>query len=127
AAVPRQAVPLLSERLRPAPAVPADGLRQLLSDLNSSQVRKQQAATKQLADLEEEAEPAMQDALKSNPSPEQRQRIEPLLVGPRVVRSPEKLRALRAIEVLEQCNLPEARQLLRTLAQGSAAARLTQE
>ena len=105
----------------------ADRLRQLLSDLNSSQLNRQQAATKQLADLEEEAEPAMQDALKSNPSPEQRQCIEPLLAGPRVVRSPEKLRALRAIQVLEQCNLPEARQLLTTLAQGSAAAKLTQE
>jgi WD40 repeat protein len=127
AAVPQQAVPLLRERLHPASAVPADRLGELLNDLNSSQSRQREAALKQLTDLEEQAEPALQDALNGNPSAEQRQRIEPLLTGPRVVRSPEKLRAVRAIQVLEQCNSAEAKQVLTTLAGGPAEARLTQE
>jgi WD40 repeat protein len=127
AAVPQQAVPLLHERLHPAPAVPADRLRQLLYDLNSSRFRQREAATKQLADLEEQAEPALRAALKGNLSAEQRERIEPLLSGPRLVRSPEKLRALRAVEILEHCQLPEALQVLRRLAEGAPEARLTQQ
>lgn len=126
-AVPQQAVALLGERLRPTPAVPPERLRQLLSDLNSSQFRQREAATKEWSDLEEQAEPALRDALKGNLSAEQRRRIESLLAGPSVVRSPEKLRALRSIQVLEQCNLPEARQVLEMLAKGASEARLTQD
>jgi WD40 repeat protein len=126
-AVPRHAVPLLRERLRPVPPVPADRLRQLLKDLDGSQFRQREAAGQQLAELEEQVEPALQDALKGNPSAEQRRRIESLLTGPRVVRSSEKVRALRAVQVLEQCNLPEAKQVLQTLATGAPEARLTQE
>jgi RNA polymerase sigma factor (sigma-70 family) len=127
AAVPRQAIRLLHDRLRPAPAVPADRLRQLLKDLDSSKFREREVAAKQLAEFEEQAETALQNALISNPTAEQRQRIEAQLAGPRVVRSPEKLRSLRAIQVLEQSDLPEAQQVLQTLAQGDPAARLTQE
>jgi hypothetical protein len=126
-AVPQQAVPLLRDRLHPAKAVPADHLGQVLKDLDSNQFREREATAKQLTDLEEQAEPALQDALKGNPSAEQRQRIEALLATPRVVRSPEKLRSLRALQVLEQCDLPEAGQVLKALAQGSPDARLTQE
>jgi hypothetical protein len=127
AAAPRQAVPFLSERLRPAATVPPERFQQLLADLNSNRFGQREAATKQLTDLEEQAEPALQEALKGNPSPEQRRRIESLLAGPGVVRSPEKLRGLRAIQVLEQCHLPEARQVLEMLAKGAPEARLTQE
>lgn len=41
--------------------------------------------------------------------------------------SPVQLQLLRAVEVLEQIDTPEARRLLAELAQGAAAARLTQE
>ena len=43
---------------------------------------------------------------------EQRRRIEALLATPRVVRSPDTLRAVRAIEVLEHIGSAEARRLL---------------
>ena len=127
AAVPRQAVPLLRDRLRPATPVPADRLRKLLADLDSNEPQRREAASQQLAELAEQAEPALYEALNAKLSPEQRRRIEALRAGPSVVRSPEKLRAVRAIQVLEQCNVPEARQVLRTLAKGSPEAGLTQE
>ena len=41
--------------------------------------------------------------------------------------SPEELRALRAVELLEQLDTPGARRLLRSLAGGAAGARLTRE
>jgi hypothetical protein len=126
-AVPRQAVPLLRDRLHPASAVPPHRLRELLNDLKSNQSRQREVALQQLIELEEQAEPALQDALNGNPSAEQRRRIEPLLTGPRVVRSPEKLRALRAVQVLEECNSAEAKQVLTTLTGGDSEARLTQE
>ncbi len=126
-AAPQQAVPLLRDRLRPVPAVPADKLKQLLADLDSNQFARREAASRQLADLEAMAEPAIHEALKANPSEEQRQRIETLLAAPRLVRSPQKLRGLRAVQVLEQVGVAAARQVLVELANGAPEARLTQE
>jgi TolA-binding protein len=41
--------------------------------------------------------------------------------------SPENLRAIRCVELLEQLATPEARRILQELAQGFPDARLTQE
>jgi hypothetical protein len=98
-----------------------------VKDLDSSRFRLREQAAKQLAELEEQAEPVLQAALNDNLPAEQRRRIEVLLNAPRIVRSPEKLRSLRAIQVLEQCALPEVRPILETLAKGAPEARLTQE
>src|SRR5205823_3300839 len=107
--VPQQAITLLRERLRSAAAVPADRLRQSIGDLDAAAFPRREAATQQLTDLEEQAERALQVALKVSSSVEQRRRIEELLAAPRVVHSPEKLRCLRAIQVLEQIGTAEAR------------------
>jgi hypothetical protein len=48
------------------------------------------------------------------------------LAAPHVVRSPEKLRHLRAIQVLEQIGDDPARQVLEQLAQGAPDARVTE-
>jgi hypothetical protein len=127
AAVTRQAVPFLRERLHPASAVAENRLQELLADLDSNQAQRREAAWKHLAELEEQAEPALRQAQNAVPSAEQRRRIETILEGPMLVRSPEKLRHIRAIEVLELSDLLEARQILEKLAQGAPDARLTQE
>jgi RNA polymerase sigma factor (sigma-70 family) len=125
--VPEQALALLRDRLRAARAVPADELRRLLADLDADEFARRQAATNRLTELGELADSALRDALSGRPAPEVRRRLESLLSEPRPVRSPEAIRHLRAVRLLEGIGTPEARQLLKKLAEGVPEARPTQE
>jgi hypothetical protein len=120
-------VRLFRDRLHSAPAVPADKIRQWITDLDSDDFKCRQAASAELAALDDQAHPALQAALKSNPSTELRNRIEALLSDPGKVRLAETLRHLRVIEVLEHIGNPEARQILDTLSKGAPDARQTRE
>lgn len=122
-----QAVPFLRERLKPIAAIPADKLRQLIADLDHSQFARREGAIKALAALEEQAEPALEEALKANPSAEARKRIQSLLTAPRVVRDPENLARIRAIQTLEHIGNQAARELLVSLAAGAPEARATKD
>ncbi len=125
----KQSIPLLKDKLRPIPAV-TDGKQvvHLIADLDSDSFAARQKATEELRQLGERAEPALRDALKGNLSVEARKRIKVLLEGVRALTvSPENLRNLRAVEVLEHLGTPEARQVLESLAKGAAGACLTRE
>jgi dipeptidyl aminopeptidase/acylaminoacyl peptidase len=122
-----QTVPLLRDRLKPAAAVPPDQVRQLLRDLDSQEFQSREAASKKLAEFADDAEPALQQALKVSKSAEQRRRIQALLDAPRIVPPGDKLRHLRAVEVLEHLGTAEAQQVLQGLSKGAPDARLTQE
>jgi hypothetical protein len=74
--------------------------------------------------LGEVAHPALRAALAARPSEEFRRRAEQLLEGPP---SRERLRTVRALEVLEHVGTAEARAVFAALAQGAPAARLTRE
>jgi RNA polymerase sigma factor (sigma-70 family) len=126
-AVPERAVNLFRDRLRPASAVPAETIRQRIADLDSDEFGRRESASTELAALGDQARAALQAALQSNPTVEQRKRIEALLADPGRVRSAETLRHLRAVEVLERIGTPETRQFLQTLAQGAPDARQTCE
>jgi WD40 repeat protein len=128
AAAPQEAVPLLKERLRPVAAPNARQISRWLADLDSSRFAVRRRATNELARLAEVAGPALRQALAGSPGVEVRRRLEQLvkqLESP--ITRPEALRSLRAVEVLEQIGTPQARTVLRTLAAGAPAARLTQE
>src|SRR5262249_59087507 len=59
---------------------------------------------------------------------EARQRVEKLIKGLRgPITSPERLRAIRAVEAIEYIGTPEARKLLEQIARGAAGAGLTVE
>src|SRR5262249_28663791 len=74
--------------------------------------------TQELANLPT-AGPAPRKALAANPTLEARRRIEQILEQhPKVSLSPEQMRELRAIEVLEHIGTAEARKLLQALAKG---------
>jgi Tol biopolymer transport system component len=127
----RGSVPFLQERLRPA-AEPAEDaakrLARLLADLDNDAFAVREKATAEIARMGPAAEPALRRALGGKPSPEVRQRIERLLDqlrGP--TEDPETLRAIRAVEALEQNGTPAARRVLQALGQGAAGARLTAE
>jgi WD40 repeat protein len=130
AAIPGKAVPFLKKHLYPAISPDMKLVQHLIADLDSPEFVVRQRANKQLASFGEQIEPALRQALASKPSLEARRRLEWLhtdaaTAGRGVVRSAERLRALRAIRLLEQIGDREARQLLRTLAGGDPAARQT--
>jgi WD40 repeat protein len=124
---PARTLPLLRDRLRPAESPPAEKLKQLVADLDSEEFAKRNAANKELAEFEELAEPAMRETLKEDISAEKRKRLEKLLDITLIVRTPEKLRQLRALEVLEHIGTPEARELLTNMSKGAPEARVTRE
>jgi RNA polymerase sigma factor (sigma-70 family) len=126
-AAPEGVVPFFRSRLSPAPPVAEDELRKLLADLDSESYERREATSRRLTELLDVAEPELEKVLQSAPSAEKRRRIEQILSTPRVVRAPDLVRALRAVEVLERVGSEEARHVIEALARGAAAARLTRE
>jgi hypothetical protein len=121
------AVSLLKERLRPAPAFDAKKIARLIADLDRDDFATRESATKQLSELSDLAESALRAAQNDKLSLEKRRRVEDLLKRLDASVSPELLRGVRAVEVLESLDTSEARQVLQTLAKGAAQARLTRE
>jgi hypothetical protein len=136
------AVGFLAPRLQPAESIAAPSLWQALADLDSDSFFVRQAAEKQLAGWRDRAEVALRDALQEKPSLEKRRRIERIVaIPPAVVTSPEVLRHLRAVRVLEYVAASGAHGtgpasdagrlaalgLLKKLGGGDPASRLTQE
>ncbi len=125
---PKQAVPFVGTHLKPVPPIDPKQIERLLADLESDQFAVRQQAGLELEKAEEQAEPALRQVLRGKPRPETRTRAEQLLeklAGP--VTAPEKLQALRSLEVLEHIGSPEAWQVLEALAKGAPHARVTQE
>lgn len=132
AAVPTKAVPYLKNHLRPVAALDAMQVQRLIADLDSPEFVLRETAAKKLAFFDEQAEPALRQALGRKPSLETRKRLEALhadaeLAGYGIVPSAEPLRTLRAIRVLEHIGDPDARQVLQMLASGDPAARSTRQ
>jgi hypothetical protein len=76
-----------------------------------------------LEKLGEAVAPALREVLAGEPSAETRRRAQSLLekLAGRNHLSSDRLRSLRAIEVLEKIGTPEARQVLKTVATGVEA------
>jgi WD40 repeat protein len=122
------AIEMLKGRLRPAERVEPKRLQKLLADLDADEFAVRETATRELTNLGERAEAALSAALKNRPSLEVRKRIEDLLLRARSRElSPERLREMRAVRVLEQIGTNAARETLQSLAAGPADAWLTQE
>jgi hypothetical protein len=75
--------------------------------------------------------PVLEKALAGKPSPEAKRQIRLILEAnekfKQPVPPPERLRLIRALEVLEDINTDEARKLVNTLTEGDPAAWLTKE
>src|SRR5262249_37818466 len=99
-AVPEQSVPFLKQRLQPAPVGEAKRIAALIVDLGSERFAVRRKAAEELEKFVDQAEAALGQKLAEKVPLESRQRIERLLTklaNP----SGERLRVLRAIEVLE--------------------------
>ncbi len=121
------AVDFLKARLRPAPHADGKKIGKWIAELDSDEFETRRAATAGLEGLGEAALPALRRVLEGKPSPEAGRTAKQLLERPRPVPPPDALREWRAVAVLERIGSPEARDVMRTLAQGGSGARLTEE
>jgi hypothetical protein len=125
---PGQSVPLLKKRLRPVAAADAKRVARLITDLDNEDFAVRDRARRDLESLDEAAGPGLRKALAGRPSAEVRRSVEQLVAAlDNPAGSPERLRVLRAIEVLEQIGTAEVRQVLQTLAGGLPEAQVTKE
>jgi hypothetical protein len=127
-ATPKESVPFLAEKLKPAVAVDEKRLAELIAALDSDKFAEREKAGAELEELGEIAGPALEKLLKGKPSQEAKRRAEAIVAklgGP--VTSPETLRTLRAIEALEHIGTPEAMAVIEKLAKGAAGARETED
>jgi len=125
-AAPTNAVPFLHNRLKPVLSPDRNRITHLISELDNQQFKRRETARVELEALGDLASPELRKTLEVKPSLEVRQRIETLLRKSQQW-SPEQLRVLRAITVLEQIGNAAACQILNLLANGAPEARLTQE
>jgi WD40 repeat protein len=120
------ALPLFGKHLRPAQAVDAKHLDELIRGLDADEFAVRDKAVRELEKWGESAESALRRALRGTPALEVRRRIDQLLEK-LVCPTGDTLRQVRAVEVLEHIASPEARQLLHKLADGAPEARQTHE
>jgi WD40 repeat protein len=116
---PGEALSLFRDKLKPVIGPNAATIENWVNELDSPQFRVREQAYRRLASLGESARAPMALGLKRTSSAEARARLHRLLRLINSQVSPEKLRPLRALEVLEKIGGPEARQQLETLAKQS--------
>jgi hypothetical protein len=128
AGAPRQAVPFLSQQLKPAARVDPRKVAGWIAGLEDEKFAVRQQAYANLLKVGEQVVPALRQVLASSPQLETRKRVEELLdklTGGTL--SAEQLRVVRAVEALERLGTAEARALLRTLAGGAPGTLPTRE
>jgi WD40 repeat protein len=127
ALAPEAVVPFLKERLKPAPGADPKRVALLIAALEEKNFGVRQKAFNELAGYAEQVEDALRKALPEQRSLEAQRRIQQLLDRiDSAGLSPEHLRTLRALTLLERIATPEARRVLEALAAG-APTRLTRE
>ena len=100
----------------------------MIADLDGIDFKVRDKANGELFDIADQAATAMEKALASHPSLETRRRLEALLEksGTRsMILQGDRLRAYRAVEVLERIGTPEARSLLNGAGRQRTGALLT--
>jgi hypothetical protein len=113
------AVAFLRQQMKPAVDADFAKVRKLIKELDDDRFEVRESASRELEKLGAAIEPALRQALESRPSPEARRRLETLMQMPAAaIRSPELMRRLRAISILERIGSKNARQLLTTLGTG---------
>jgi WD40 repeat protein len=113
---PAEAVRLFQAHLRPRPPVDAKRIDKLIEELDDDRFAVREKASEELGEMGPLAEAALKKATR-NASLEVRRRAQDLLrkLGEGASVAPERLRARRAVEVLERIGTPAARDLLRNL------------
>jgi tricorn protease-like protein len=128
AARPKEALAQLQKELEPVARVDPKVIDQWIADLDDKKFDVRQKATAELKKAGEPAWPALQKVLDTQPPLELQTRIRQLLGNQDdPVPLPDRLRLMRALELLELIDSPPTRELLQRLAEGAPGAWLTAE
>jgi hypothetical protein len=126
-ASPSTSLAFLSQQVKPVRDADSAFICAMVRDLASENPQVRDASTKELDKVADLGENILRDSLKKDPDPEQRRRIELLLADLAAWANPERIQALRMIEVLESIGSKDARAALAMLASGAPAAWITRE
>ncbi|MHB1425169.1 MAG: hypothetical protein ACYC3I_18515 [Gemmataceae bacterium] len=122
---PAESVPFLIGKLSPVQPIEERRVRKLVERLDAESFAEREDANRQLLALGEQTLPLLKQALKDGPSLETKKRLEGLIESLSRGPTPEQLRLLRALAVLEWSGRAEAKEHLRRLAGGAPSATLT--
>lgn len=123
---PAEAVEFLKRKLPPAAAPDLTSLTRWIDDLDAPAFAVRDRAMRELKLLGELAEPTLMRVLQETDSVEVKERIEILLADcPKL--TPDAIRILRAIELLEWIGTPEVKAVLKKIASGAEGAKQTRE
>jgi hypothetical protein len=122
-------VAYLEGKLAPARKPDPARVQKLIEQLNHDDQPKRDEASQELGTLGTQVEAAVKKALAGEPTAESKRRLDELLKGMRSlwVSDRDLVRAVRAVYVLERVGSERAVKLLKKLAEGDPAARLTRE
>jgi uncharacterized protein with WD repeat len=125
---PVQAALLLNERLQPVAGPTDKQIATWIAELDSDRFAVRQKAMEELAKLGRSIDPVLRSKLAEKPPLEVLQRIEQLLLAIEHQQlSPESIRVLRTIEVLEHIGSTDAKRLLEKLVTSGDGALATHE
>jgi hypothetical protein len=122
---PAEAVAFLKERVKPLVAPADEAVAKLLRGLDAAAFAERERAQRELTAVADLIRPGLEAARKT--ATEEAGRRLDLVLKAADGWTPDRLRQLRACEVLEGIRTPEAVQLLKAWAAGPAGARLTIE
>ncbi|MBI2808013.1 MAG: DUF1513 domain-containing protein [Planctomycetes bacterium] len=122
---PRRAVEVFAKRLQPDGGATEKEIRTLVTNLSSAKFARRDQAIRRLKEIGPRSFPALEQALKKSPDLETARRIQLLLRTVETALTPETLRDLRALQVLELIATPEATALLKRIAAGDRDAAKT--
>jgi WD40 repeat protein len=123
AAEPQRSTALLAKHLEPVPSGDEKRLEKLVADLQNANGGIRRKAMTELRGFGE----AALGALSQIPQNQRHQQSIMIVMNKLEVRyaTPERARALKAVQILERIGTPEAKQSLEKLAKGAAGTRLT--
>ena len=119
---PDRAVEVLAKRLEPDGGATDKEIRELIKNLASEKFAQRDVAMRRLKQIGTRSLPALEESLKKAPDLETKRRIEELLKTVFATLSPDALRDLRGLQILEMIGTPPARQLLAVIAKGDSGA-----
>ena len=120
-------VPFLKEKLTPIPKVCNQQIEQLVRDLDGPEAKVRQKAADRLRKIVDQAEMILHRSSAASSSKSFKDRVQQLLGDLEVAKSSDRLRSIRAIEVLETLHTAEAISILEHTATGAPDALVTKE